>query len=131
MPLGAILGLTSIVLAVRHAARHWRRYRQHVRRRGTVVERTGSLEYRAPIVHFVDDQGRERRFTSAYSGRGAVPVGSAVVVLYPPGRPEQAEILDMGRQTTIVWVCLVFGLGLVGAAVAYYFFPGVLYIPEG
>ncbi|WP_328534421.1 DUF3592 domain-containing protein [Micromonospora zamorensis] len=90
---------------------------------GTVIghERTvddGPLY--APVIAFVDENGRKRQFTVAIRSSGRVhSVGQEVPVIYPPGRPNDPRLASFRHHLVTVGLPLAVGalfafLGLFG-----------------
>lgn len=71
----------------------------------------------APVVQFKTASGQSVRFISSYySSPPAYDVGEAVVVVYPPEKPENAIIKGDGQLLHIIFMLL----GGIVAAVGFY-----------
>ena len=93
-------------------------YERQRRSRGVVVQgrivgaewdmNTASAVYQAPVVEFVDREGRTRRFQQRSGTTFRPDVGSTVEVWYDPERPDDKPVLHEDRPTKLFPV--IFGL---------------------
>ena len=63
----------------------------------------------APVVEFVASDGVARAVAAQVSSNVALPIGTSLVVAYPPGRPEEAIVdsaLARYFAPSLVWVVL-------------------------
>ncbi|MET7822787.1 DUF3592 domain-containing protein [Micromonospora zamorensis] len=118
-----LIGASGACVGVVQAWRIRKLRRTGVASVGTVIghERTvddGPLY--APVIAFVDENGRKRQFTVAIRTSGLVhSVGEEVPVIYPPGRPNDPRLASFRHHLVKVGLPLTVGalftfLGLLG-----------------
>lgn len=90
--------------------------RQNIERQGTVIDlKVDDEGAAAPVVRFIDHNGREVTITSLVSSMPpAFTIGQSVTVVYPPNRPDQARIKGESKQFLAIFGALSVALIVLG-----------------
>ncbi|MDW8403255.1 DUF3592 domain-containing protein [Chloroflexus sp.] len=90
--------------------------RQNIERQGTVIDlKVDDEGAAAPVVRFIDHNGREVTITSLVSAMPpAYTIGQSVTVVYPPNQPGQARIKGESKQFLAIFGALSVALIVVG-----------------